>query len=46
MLIFLKYRSNQPLNRQAELFALEGVPLGISTLPDQIGAAAFALSLL
>ena len=34
---------HQPLNRQAERFAREGVPLSVSTLADQVGAAAFAL---
>ncbi|WP_155646256.1 IS66 family transposase, partial [Erythrobacter donghaensis] len=33
----------QPLNRQAERFAREGVPLSLSTLADQVGAAAHAL---
>jgi transposase len=31
------------LNRQADRFAREGVPLSVSTLADQVGAAAFAL---
>ncbi len=43
MLLFEKYGQHQPLNRQADLFAREGVPLSISTLADQFGAAAFAL---
>jgi transposase len=43
MLLFEKYGQHQPLNRQAERFAREGVPLSVSTLADQIGAAAFAL---
>ena len=43
MLLFEKYGQHQPLNRQAERFAREGVPLSISTLADQVGAAAFAL---
>jgi transposase len=33
----------QPLNRQAERFARDGVPLSNSTLADQVGAAGFAL---
>lgn len=44
MLLFEKYGQHQPLNRQAERFAREGVPLSISTLADQVGAAAFALT--
>ncbi len=43
MLLFEKYSQHQPLNRQADRFAREGVPLSISTLADQVGAAAFAL---
>ena len=43
MLLLEKYGQHQPLNRQAERFAREGVPLSVSTLADQVGAAAFAL---
>jgi len=43
MLLFEKYGQHQPLNRQAERFSREGVPLSVSTLADQVGAAAFAL---
>jgi len=43
MLLFEKYGQHQPLNRQAERFAREGVPLSVSTLADQVGAAAHAL---
>ncbi len=43
MLLFEKYGQHQPLNRQAERFTREGVPLSVSTLADQVGAAAFAL---
>lgn len=43
MLLFEKYGQHQPLNRQAERFAHEGVPLSLSTLADQVGAAAHAL---
>ncbi|TPW28111.1 IS66 family transposase [Pararhizobium mangrovi] len=43
MLLFEKYGQHQPLNRQAERFAREGVALSTSTLADQIGAAATAL---
>ena len=43
MLLFEKYGQHQPLNRQADRFAREGVQLSISTLADQVGAAAFAL---
>lgn len=40
MLVFEKYGQHQPLNRQAERFAREGVDLSLSTLADQIGAVA------
>ncbi len=43
MLLFDKYGQHQPLNRQAERFAGEGVPLSLSTLADQVGAATAAL---
>ena len=43
MLLFEKYGQHQPLCRQAERFAREGVPLSLSTLADQVGAAAHAL---
>src|SRR5437868_8890601 len=43
MILFEKYGQHQPLNRQAERYAREGVPLSLSTLADQVGAAAFAL---
>jgi transposase len=43
MLLFDKYGQHQPLNRQADRFTREGVPLSTSTLADQVGAAAFAL---
>jgi transposase len=43
MLLFDKYGQHQPLHRQAERFLHEGVPLSVSTLADQIGAACLAL---
>jgi transposase len=43
MLLFEKYGQHQPLNRQAERFAREGVPLSLSTLADQVGAATAVL---
>ncbi|WP_284198719.1 IS66 family transposase, partial [Azospirillum oryzae] len=42
-LLFEKFGQHQPLNRQAERFAREGVPLSLSTLADQVGAAAVVL---
>ncbi len=43
MVLFEKYGQRQPLNRQAERFGREGVPISVSTLADQVGAACFAL---
>lgn len=44
MLAFEKFGCHQPLNRQAERYAREGVPLSLSTLADQIGAITVALT--
>jgi len=38
MIAFEKCGQHQPLNRQAERYAREGVPLSLSTLADQVGA--------
>ena len=43
MIIFEKFGQHQPLNRQAERYAREGVPLSLSTLADQVGACTSAL---
>ena len=43
MLLFEKFGQHQPLNRQAERYAREGVPLALSTLADQVGACCAAL---
>jgi transposase len=43
MLVFEKFGQHQPLNRQAERYAHEGVPLSLSTLADQVGACCVAL---
>src|SRR3546814_11789445 len=43
MRLFEKYGQHQPLNRQAERFAREGVPLSTSTLGDQVAGGAHAL---
>ena len=37
MILFEKYGQHQPLNRQAERYAREGVPLSLSTLADKVG---------
>lgn len=43
MIIFEKFGQHQPLNRQAERYAREGVPLSLSTLADQVGDRVHAL---
>jgi transposase len=43
MILFEKYGQHQPLNRQAERFAREGVDLSLSTLADQVGTCAAVL---
>ena len=44
MILFEKYGQHQPLNRQAERYAREGVDLSLSTLADQVGHCAVALA--
>jgi hypothetical protein len=44
MVLFEKFGQHQPLNRQAERYAREGVALSLSTLADQVGACAAALA--
>ena len=43
MVLFEKYGQQQPLNRQAEHYAREGVPLSLSTLAEQVGSHAGVL---
>jgi transposase len=42
-ILFDKFGQHQPLNRQADRYAREGVELSLSTLADQVGACAQAL---
>jgi transposase len=42
MLLFEKYGQHQPLNRQSERYAREGIDLPLSTLADHVGACAAA----
>ena len=44
MLLFEKFGQHQPLNRQSERYAREGVEISLSTLADQVGACAAALA--
>ena len=46
MILFEKFGQHQPLNRQAERYAKEGVPLSLSTLADQVGAGCAVLELI
>jgi len=43
MVLFEKFGAHQPLNRQRDRYAREGVDLSLSTLADQVGACAAAL---
>lgn len=43
MVLFEKYGQHQPLNRQSEWYAREGVALSLAILADQVGACALAL---
>jgi transposase len=43
MILFEKFGQHQPLNRQAERYAKEAVPLSLSTLADQVGAGCAVL---
>jgi transposase len=44
MILFEKYGAHQPLNRQSERYAREGVDLDVSTMADHVGAAVAALA--
>jgi hypothetical protein len=46
MILFEKFAQHQPLNRQSERYAREGVDFSLSTLADQVGACAAALKLI
>jgi transposase len=43
MILFEKFGQHQPLNRQSERYAREGIELSLSTLADQVGACAAVL---
>jgi transposase len=43
MIVFEKYGQHQPLNRQSERYAREGIDLSLSTLADQVGGCAVLL---
>src|ERR1700690_1354385 len=43
MIVFEKFGRHQPLNRQAERYALEGAPIALSTMADAVGAVCATL---
>jgi len=43
MIMFEKFGQHQPLNRQADRYALEGVPIALSTMADAVGSVCAAL---
>jgi transposase len=43
MILFEKYGQHQPLNRQSDRYAREGIDLSLSTLADQVGGCATLL---
>jgi transposase len=43
MILFEKFGQHQPLNRQVERYALEGVPISLSTAADAVGAGCAVL---
>ena len=43
MIMFEKFGQHQPLNRQSERYALEGVPIALSTMADAVGSVCTVL---
>src|ERR1700686_2849415 len=43
MIMFEKFGQHQPLNRQSERYALEGVPVALSTMADAVGSVCAVL---
>jgi transposase len=43
MIVFEKFGQHQPLNRQAERYALERVPIALSTMAEAVGSVCTAL---
>ena len=44
MILYAKYGHHQPLNRQSESFAREGIELDVSTMADWVGACTASLA--
>jgi hypothetical protein len=42
--VFEKFGQHQPFTRQAERYALEGVPIALSTMADAVGSVCAALA--
>jgi len=40
MILYAKFGQHQPLNRQSDVYAREGVELDVSTLADWVGRRA------
>jgi transposase len=43
MMVFEKFGQHQPLNRQADRYDLEGVPIALSTMADAVGSVCTVL---
>jgi transposase IS66 family protein len=43
MIMFEKFAQHQPLSRQTERYALEGVPIAVSTMADAVGSVCASL---
>jgi transposase len=44
MILYAKFGQHQPLNRQSEVYAREGIELDVSTLADWVGACSATLA--
>jgi hypothetical protein len=44
MILYAKFGEHQPLNRQSQSFAREGIELDVSTLADWVGACTASLA--
>ncbi len=44
MIVYAKFGQHQPLNRQSEVYAREGIELDVSTLADWVGACSATLA--
>ena len=44
MIMYEKFGQHQPLNRQCERYALEGVPIALSTMADAVGSVCSELA--